>query len=277
MATSPFLSHQPRKRFGQNFLHDKAIIGQIIDSIHPAQDDLMLEIGPGMGAITEPLLKEIERLTVVELDTDLADSLRIRIGANSNDGLTIVKANAMNVDYRQLYQNMSNPDGKKLRIVGNLPYNISTPLLFHLLTFADVIQDMHFMLQKEVVERITADVDSKEYGRLSVMMQYYCQTDYLLTVPNGAFNPPPKVTSAVFRLTPYQQKPVIANDEKLFALIVRESFNHRRKTLRAIFKKSPILPSIDEQTLVDCGLNPMARPETLTVADFVALANSVNN
>lgn len=276
VTVSPFLSHQPRKRFGQNFLHDQVIIGRIIDSIHANRDDLMLEIGPGMGAITEPLLNEVDRLTVVELDTDLADSLRIRIGANSNEGLTIVKANAMEVDYRALYHqiNVDNRD-KKMRIVGNLPYNISTPLLFHLLSFADVIQDMHFMLQKEVVDRITADVDSREYGRLSVMMQYYCETDYLLTVPNGAFNPPPKVTSAVFRLTPYQDKPIVADDEKLFALVVREAFNHRRKTLRAIFKKSPILPAVTEQNLIDWGINPLARPETLSVTEFVTLANGI--
>ena len=276
MTVSAFLSHQPRKRFGQNFLHDQVIIGRIIDSIHANRDDLMVEIGPGMGAITEPLLKEVDRLTVVELDTDLADSLRIRIGANSNEGLTIVKANAMEVDYRQLFEqvNVAKSD-KKMRIVGNLPYNISTPLLFHLLSFADVIQDMHFMLQKEVVDRITAEVDSREYGRLSVMMQYYCDTDYLLTVPNGAFNPPPKVTSAVFRLTPHQTKPIVANEEKLFAVVVREAFNHRRKTLRAIFKKSPILPAVTEQDLLDWGLNPLARPETLSVQDFVTLSNGI--
>ncbi|WP_313420923.1 16S rRNA (adenine(1518)-N(6)/adenine(1519)-N(6))-dimethyltransferase RsmA [Moraxella sp. CTOTU49803] len=280
MTVSAFLSHRPRKRFGQNFLHDQVIIGRIIDSIHANRDDLMVEIGPGMGAITEPLLKEVNHLTVVELDTDLADSLRIRIGANSNDGLTIVKANAMEVDYRALFQQVigDNPNhttDKKMRIVGNLPYNISTPLLFHLLSFADVIEDMHFMLQKEVVDRITAEVDSREYGRLSVMMQYYCETDYLLTVPNGAFNPPPKVTSAVFRLRPYQQTPIVADDEKLFALVVREAFNHRRKTLRAIFKKSPILPAVTEHQLVAWGLNPLARPETLSVQDFVTLANGI--
>ena len=280
MTVSAFLSHQPRKRFGQNFLHDQVIIGRIIDSIHANRDDLMVEIGPGMGAITEPLLKEVNRLTVVELDTDLADSLRIRIGANSNDGLTIVKANAMEVDYRALFQQIigDNPNDstdKKMRIVGNLPYNISTPLLFHLLSFADVIEDMHFMLQKEVVDRITAAVDSREYGRLSIMMQYYCEADYLLTVPNGAFNPPPKVTSAVFRLRPYQQNPIVADDEKLFALVVREAFNHRRKTLRAIFKKSPILPAVTEHQLVAWGLNPLARPETLSVQDFVTLANGI--
>lgn len=280
MATSSLMSHQPRKRFGQNFLHDKSVISQIIDGIHPQRDDVMLEIGPGMGAITEPLLVQVDRLTVVELDTDLADSLRIRIGANSNDGLSIVKANALDTDYRTLYgQMMENftDKQKKMRIVGNLPYNISTPLLFHLLSFSDVIDDMHFMLQKEVVDRITAEVNTGEYGRLSVMMQYFCQTDYLLTVPNGAFNPPPKVTSAVFRLTPYEHKPIVADDEKLFAIVVREAFNHRRKTLRAIFKKSPILPAVSEQNLLDWGLNPMARPETLSVNDFVTLSNGMTD
>ena len=185
------LSHQPRKRFGQNFLHDAGVIGQIVDAIAPNPDDLLLEIGPGMGALTEPLLDSVKRLTVVELDTDLADSLRIRIGANSHTGLTIVKANALQVDYRALYRDMAAAAGleptkqdKKLRVVGNLPYNISTPLLFYLIGFADVIDDMHFMLQKEVVERITAAPDSAEYGRLSVMIQYYCDTEYLLTVPN---------------------------------------------------------------------------------------------
>lgn len=276
------LSHQPRKRFGQNFLHDAGVIGQIVDAIAPNPDDLLLEIGPGMGALTEPLLDSVKRLTVVELDTDLADSLRIRIGANSHTGLTIVKANALQVDYRALYRDMAAAAGleptkqdKKLRVVGNLPYNISTPLLFYLIGFADVIDDMHFMLQKEVVERITAAPDSAEYGRLSVMIQYYCDTEYLLTVPNGAFRPAPKVTSAVFRLRPYRDKPLIARDEALFAHVVREAFNHRRKSLRAIFKKPANLPSVSEAQLEQIGLAPMARPENLSVADFVQLSDAM--
>lgn len=276
------LSHQPRKRFGQNFLHDAGVIGQIVDAIAPNPDDLLLEIGPGMGALTEPLLDSVKRLTVVELDTDLADSLRIRIGANSHTGLTIVKANALQVDYRALYRDMAAAAGleptkqdKKLRVVGNLPYNISTPLLFYLIGFADVIDDMHFMLQKEVVERITAAPDSAEYGRLSVMIQYYCDTEYLLTVPNGAFRPAPKVTSAVFRLRPYRDKPLVARDEALFAHVVREAFNHRRKSLRAIFKKPANLPSVSEAQLEQIGLAPMARPENLSVADFVQLSDAM--
>lgn len=261
--------HQPRKRFGQNFLHDTSVIRQIVDSIHLERDDNLVEIGPGMGALTEPLLAEVDAMTVVELDRDLADSLRIRIGANSHPNFTIIKANAMDVDYRKLYSE----EKGKLRVVGNLPYNISTPILFHLLSYADVIKDMHFMLQKEVVERITAEVGSKIYGRLSVIMQYYCNTDYLLTVPRGAFNPPPKVTSAVFRLTPHINKPVVAEDEEHFAIVVRETFNHRRKTLRAIFKQSTLLPTLSEDDFAACAIDPQARPETLSVSDFVTLSN----
>lgn len=261
--------HQPRKRFGQNFLHDSSVIRQIVDSIRLERDDNLIEIGPGMGALTEPLLAEVNAMSVVELDRDLADSLRIRIGANSHPNFTIIKANAMDVDYRELYSE----EKGKLRVVGNLPYNISTPILFHLLEFADVIEDMHFMLQKEVVERITADVGSKTYGRLSVIMQYHCETDYLLTVPRGAFNPPPKVTSAVFRLTPHTTKPVVAEDEDHFAIVVRETFNHRRKTLRAIFKQSALLPTLSEDDFAACAIDPQARPETLSVSDFVTLSN----
>lgn len=261
--------HQPRKRFGQNFLHDRNVIREIVDSIRLERDDNLIEIGPGMGALTEPLLAEVDAMTVIELDRDLADSLRIRIGANSHPNFTIIKANAMTVDYRELYSD----ERGKLRVVGNLPYNISTPILFHLLSYADVIQDMHFMLQKEVVERITADVGSKIYGRLSVIMQYHCDTDYLLTVPRGAFNPPPKVTSAVFRLTPHINKPIVAEDEQHFALVVRETFNHRRKTLRAIFKNSTLLPTLSEDDFAACHIDPQARPETLSVSDFVNLSN----
>ena len=275
--------HQPRKRFGQNFLHDSNIIRQIVESVRLQRSDNLVEIGPGMGALTEPLLAEVDAMTVIELDRDLADSLRIRIGANSHDNFNIIQANAMNVDYHDIYEQVTDlkaaevtqSPASKLRIVGNLPYNISTPLLFHLLEFADVIKDMHFMLQKEVVERITAEVGSKTYGRLSVIMQYYCDTDYLLTVPKGAFNPPPKVTSAVFRLTPHVTKPVQANDEKKFAVIVREAFNHRRKTMRAIFKKSTLLPTLTDDDFAVADIDPQARPETIDVTQFVALSNHI--
>lgn len=265
-------NHTPRKRFGQNFLHDTNVIAQIVSSIRLMRDDNLLEIGPGLGALTEPLLAEVDGMTVIELDRDLASALKINIGANSHPDFTIINDNAMEVDYRNLAQQV----GKgAFRVVGNLPYNISTPILFRLLEFSDVIKDMHFMLQKEVVERITAEPATKEYGRLSVIMQYHCQSEYLLTVPKGAFNPPPKVTSAVFRLIPYATKPITAKDEHIFAIVVREVFNHRRKTLRAIFKNNALLPSLDETAFEQVGINPQARPETLSVADFVALADLV--
>ncbi len=270
--------HQPRKRFGQNFLHDESIISQIVDSIGLNRDDNLVEIGPGMGALTEPLLEQVDAMTVIELDRDLASSLRIRIGANSHPNFNIVNTNAMQFDYSTLYdKDAEGVKSNKLRIVGNLPYNISTPLLFTLLEYSDIIEDMHFMLQKEVVERITADVGSKIYGRLSVIMQYYCETEYLLTVPRGAFNPPPKVTSAVFRLRPHLTKPVQAEDEKLFALVVRETFNHRRKTLRAIFKQSSLMATLSDEDFASIGIESNARPETLDVKDFVALSNLINS
>ncbi|SPX84600.1 16S rRNA (adenine(1518)-N(6)/adenine(1519)-N(6))-dimethyltransferase RsmA [Moraxella ovis] len=262
--------HAPRKRFGQNFLHDTSVIRQIVDSIRLSHGDNLLEIGPGLGALTEPLLAEVDGMTVVELDRDLASALKINIGANSHEDFTIINDNAMHVDYRELAHKV----GKgAFRVVGNLPYNISTPILFRLLEFSDVITDMHFMLQKEVVDRITAEPNTKAYGRLSVIMQYYCMADYLLTVPKGAFNPPPKVTSAVFRLTPFKQKPITAQDEVLFATIVRETFNHRRKTLRAIFKTVGLLPKLEEQDFESVGINPQARPESLSVVDFVRLSD----
>ncbi|WP_066802029.1 16S rRNA (adenine(1518)-N(6)/adenine(1519)-N(6))-dimethyltransferase RsmA [Moraxella oblonga] len=264
------LNHAPRKRFGQNFLHDTGIIRQIVDGVHLSRGDNLLEIGPGLGALTEPLLAEVDSMTVIELDRDLASALRINIGANSHPDFTIINDNAMHIDYRQL----ANQVGRgAFRVVGNLPYNISTPILFRLLEFSDVIMDMHFMLQKEVVDRITAEPNTKAYGRLSVIMQYYCQADYLLTVPNGAFNPPPKVTSAVFRLTPFKIKPLQAKDEKIFVILVREAFNHRRKTLRAIFKSVSLLPILDDEDFAKVGISPQARPETLEVADFVKLAD----
>lgn len=266
------VSHIPKKRFGQNFLHDTNIIMQIVQSIRLDRTDNLLEIGPGLGALTEPLLACVSAMTVIELDHSLASKLKIHIGANTHTDFTVINDNALSVDYRKLNETLGRG---KFRIVGNLPYNISTPLLFYLLQFREVIFDMHFMLQKEVVDRITAQPNTKAYGRLSVIMQYYCETDYLLTVPKGAFNPPPKVTSAVFRLVPHAVCPYECHDENVFVLVVREAFNHRRKTLRAIFKASNLLPSLDDT--VRQIINPQARPETLSVGDFVALSNWVHN
>lgn len=284
------VAHTPKKRFGQNFLHDTTIITQIVDAIGINKGDNLLEIGPGLGALTEPMLAQVNTMIAIELDSELARRLKLHIGANSHNRLTVVHANALQVDFAQ-WVNTPNYDGNsgnlpnsthqsppqtrqgKLRIVGNLPYNISTPLLFYLLEFADCIDDMHFMLQKEVVQRIVADVGTKAYGRLSVMMQYYCACQYLLTVPPSAFYPPPKVVSAVFRLRPYTQKPIVANDESWFALVVRECFNHRRKTLRAIFKNNALLPVLGDDVFGQVGIDPNARPETLSVGQFVALSN----
>ncbi len=282
------VAHTPKKRFGQNFLHDTTIITQIVDAIGINKDDNLLEIGPGLGALTEPMLAQVNTMIAIELDSELARRLKLHIGANSHNRLTVINANALQLDFAQWAtpsncddvqggsdQQSQHPKSQqgKLRIVGNLPYNISTPLLFYLLEFAHCIDDMHFMLQKEVVERIVADVGTKAYGRLSVMMQYYCVCQYLLTVPPSAFYPPPKVVSAVFRLRPYAKKPIVANDESWFALVVRECFNHRRKTLRAIFKNNALLPVLGDDVFGQVGIDPNARPETLSVGQFVALSN----
>ncbi|RYY77983.1 MAG: 16S rRNA (adenine(1518)-N(6)/adenine(1519)-N(6))-dimethyltransferase RsmA [Moraxellaceae bacterium] len=254
--------HRTRKRFGQNFLHDNRIIEKIVHAVAPRAGDFMVEIGPGLGALTAPLLVASEALTVVELDRDLAAGLPRRV--SQPEKLTIVEGDALKFDFLTLVQ-----DNKPLRIVGNLPYNISTPLLFHLLQYGSQVQDMHFMLQKEVVDRIVAAPNSKDYGRLSVMIQYYCKPEFLFEVPPGAFNPPPKVTSAVFRLTPYAQKPIVAKDEKNFASLVGHVFTQRRKTLRNSLKGR-----LDEQGFAQAQVDPMARPENLSMAQFVALSDA---
>ncbi|XID76078.1 16S rRNA (adenine(1518)-N(6)/adenine(1519)-N(6))-dimethyltransferase RsmA [Alkanindiges sp. WGS2144] len=254
--------HRARKRFGQNFLHDSRIIEKIVNAVAPKAGETLVEIGPGLGALTAPLLAASEALTVVELDRDLAAGLPGRVPQPAK--LTIVEADALKFDFSSLKQESS-----PLRVVGNLPYNISTPLLFHLLQYGSVITDMHFMLQKEVVDRIVAVPNSKEYGRLSVMIQYFCKPEFLFEVPPGAFNPPPKVTSAVFRLLPYAQKPLIAQDEKQFAGLVAHVFTQRRKTLRNTLKGR-----LDEQGFVQAQVDPMARPENLSLAQFVALSDA---
>lgn len=253
--------HKARKRFGQNFLHDQRVIAKIVRAVNPRTGDNLVEIGPGLAALTSPRIGECDALTVVELDRDLAAGLPERVPYPER--LTIVEADALKYDFNQLLK-----DDKPLRIVGNLPYNISTPLLFHLLEFGGKVKDMHFMLQKEVVDRITAKPNTKEYGRLSVMIQYYCSATFLFEVPAGSFNPPPKVTSAVFRLEPYAQKPIIAKDEKALSRLVSHVFTQRRKTLRNSLKGM-----LSDDAFEKVGINPMARPETLTLAEFVALAD----
>jgi 16S rRNA (adenine1518-N6/adenine1519-N6)-dimethyltransferase len=254
--------HHPRKRFGQHFLHDANVIGKIINSIHPLPTEFLVEIGPGLGALTRPLLKHINHLTLIEIDRDLARQLQE--DSSISEKIKIFQQDAMKFDYSFL-----SDKSQLLRIVGNLPYNISTPLLFHLVKFTSVIQDMHFMLQKEVAQRLGALPRSHAYGRLSVMMQYFCKINYLFDVPPGAFSPPPKVDSAVIRLTPYKELPFTAQDPQKLAEIVRHAFNQRRKTLR-----NSLHGLISSETLIQCGIKPEARAEELTVQDYVSISNS---
>jgi 16S rRNA (adenine1518-N6/adenine1519-N6)-dimethyltransferase len=258
------MSHTPRKRFGQNFLHDHTIIFNIISSIQAQPEQHWVEIGPGQGALTVPLLDQGVKLDVVELDRDLVTLLKQKF--NQHPRLQIHSADALRFDFSTLVT-----DTEKLRVIGNLPYNISTPLMFHLLDNAAIIEDMHFMLQKEVVERICAAPGSKKYGRLSVMMQYYCATEMLFEVPPESFDPIPQVTSAIVRLVPHLQPPVQVDDVAKLNKVVTGAFSQRRKTLRNSLKKL-----ISEQAIIDLGINPAARAETLSLDDFARLSRIVD-
>jgi len=258
------MAHKPRKRFGQNFLHDKMIIQRIVNSINPKQGDHIIEIGPGEGALTELVLDKIGKLDVVELDRDLIPLLKIRFV--THDGLSIHQADALKFDFCSLQH-----DEKKLRIIGNLPYNISTPLLFHLVANSQCIQDMHFMLQKEVVDRIVAQPADSAYGRLSIMLQYYCRAEYVFTVKPGAFRPAPKVDSAIVRLIPHEKPPVDIEDFDQFSKLVNFSFTQRRKTLRNILKGQ-----LDVSQIEALAIEPTIRPERLSLEDFTALSNSIS-
>ncbi|MFT3963092.1 16S rRNA (adenine(1518)-N(6)/adenine(1519)-N(6))-dimethyltransferase RsmA [Propionivibrio sp.] len=254
--------HIARKRFGQNFLIDAQVIGGIVAAVAPQRDDLVVEIGPGLGALTEPLLQRLDHLHVVEIDRDIVARLRQRFPA---DRLSIHAGDALAFDFGSLAA-----AGRKLRVVGNLPYNISTPLLFHLAQFVDRVYDMHFMLQKEVVERMVAEPGSADYGRLSVMLQYRFVMDWLLDVPPESFDPAPKVDSAVVRLIPRAPGELAARDAARFAALVAAAFSQRRKMLRNTLKGS-----VDEALFARLGIAPTARAETLSVADYVRLANAV--
>lgn len=255
------MTHTPRKRFGQNFLHDHNIIYNILSSLQAKPDEHWVEIGPGMGALTEPLLNLGLRLDVVELDRDLVSLLKDKFKQHAN--LEIFSADALRFDFSALVKY-----NEKLRIIGNLPYNISTPLMFHLLDNAQCIDDMHFMLQKEVVDRICAAPGSKKYGRLSVMMQYYCATELLFDVPPESFDPAPKVMSAIVRLVPHQQPPVEVNDITMLNRVVVQAFSQRRKTLRNSLKKL-----IEEDAIIALNIDPTLRAEALSLADFAKLSN----
>jgi 16S rRNA (adenine1518-N6/adenine1519-N6)-dimethyltransferase len=251
--------HRPRKRFGQNFLHDQGVIQRIVQAIQPRPGDTLVEIGPGQGALTRQVLEHIEHMDAVELDRDLIPLLEEEFGPR----LTIHQQDALKFDFCRLV-----PEGGRLRVIGNLPYNISTPLLFHLMEGRHCVRDMHFMLQKEVVERLAAAPGSKAYGRLGIMTQYYCRVEKLFTVHPGAFNPPPKVDSAIVRLVPHQQPPVeVASTEDLSQLVA-QAFSQRRKTLRNTLKGL-----LTEADILACGVDPQLRPEQLSLPRFAALAN----
>lgn len=256
------MNHRPRKRFGQNFLQNRHIIADILNAAHLHQDDKVVEIGPGLGALTQPLLKQLKHLIAIEIDTDLQAHLAtLPVAA---DKLDIVPADALTVDYSQW--------GGELRILGNLPYNISTPLLLHLLNYAQWIEDMHFMLQKEVVMRLAAQPGTKAYGRLSVMVQYHCEVEHLFDVPPEAFHPKPKVDSAIVRLVPYRTSPYPIVDINTLEQLVAQAFSMRRKTLANNLK-----PMFSAAQLTELGVDPIARPEQIVVIDYVRLAKFMVN
>jgi len=255
------MEHRARKRFGQHFLHDRGIIQRILAALDPQSGETIVEIGPGLGALTRPLLERCAPLHVVELDRDLAARLRAEFPP---DRLVVHEADALKFDFCALAA------GGKLRIVGNLPYNISTPLLFHLLDQGECISDMLFMLQKEVVERMAATAGDKDYGRLSVMIQWRLQVEKLFDVRSGAFTPPPKVDSAVVRLTPHTVPPVTIDNAETFARVVRAAFSQRRKTLRNTLKGL-----LAPEAMQALGIDPMRRAETLSLAEFARLANTL--
>lgn len=254
-------SHRARKRFGQNFLTDQNIIERIVRSINPQAGEQLVEIGPGRGALTRPLAEHCDNFTVIELDRDLVPWLRVMFEQHTNFRLR--QADALSVDFAEL----ADP-GKKLRVVGNLPYNISTPLIFHLLRQLPAIADMHFMLQQEVVDRLAAGPGDKAYGRLGIMVQYHCEVQPLFGVPPGAFRPAPKVNSAVVRLAPHRQLPHPAEHPETLAKLVNVAFQQRRKTLRNSLKMLLPVAQVDQLPL-DLG----ARPETLSLETFVQISN----
>ncbi len=267
MNSKKHLGHTARKRFGQNFLHDTHVIQNIVAAIYPQKDHFLLEIGPGLGALTEPVAEQIDRLTVLELDRDLAE--RLRHHPFLHQKLNVIETDAMLFDFAQLYASEKlAEEQQKIRVFGNLPYNISTPLMFHLFKFCDIIQDMHFMLQKEVVKRLCAAPNSKAYGRLTIMTQYFCQVMPVLEVPPSAFKPAPKVDSAVVRLIPHQQLPHAVKDLYWLNRVTAQAFNQRRKTLR-----NALSTLISPENLTALSIDLNGRAENLSIADYARLAD----
>lgn len=253
--------HQARKRFGQHFLHDQNIIESILRLLDPSPGEHIIEIGPGQGALTYPLLQRCEKLIAIELDRDLVPILKSR-GADLGE-LEIINADVLEFDLASL------PGNKIYRLVGNLPYNISTPLMFHLLESVAQIKDMHFMVQKEVALRIVARPGDNNYGRLSVMLQYQCDSQYLLDVAPGCFKPPPRVDSAVIRLLPLDKPEYDVGDYQHFSKIVQTAFSQRRKTISNSLKSL-----LDRDTIINCGIDPRMRAENLALSDYAKLSRA---
>jgi 16S rRNA (adenine1518-N6/adenine1519-N6)-dimethyltransferase len=258
---NPDFRHKARKRFGQNFLHDEHVINRIVEAIKPGPDQQLVEIGPGQGAITAPLMARTGRLTVIEIDRDLAAALRSRFAGQP--GFHLIESDVLKVDFSTL---ANGP--RTLRILGNLPYNISTPLLFHLLQYRDLVSDMVFMLQLEVVDRLAAGPGDADYGRLSIMMQYHCRVEKLFRVPPGAFHPQPKVDSAIVRLTPWETLPFPVRNYNLLETLVRQAFNQRRKTIRNTLRNF-----FSSEQLENLPIDLTLRPENLALADYARIAD----
>ena len=253
------MKHVARKRFGQNFLTDKLVLDNIIDAIAPRRGEAMVEIGPGLAAMTALLLKQLDHMHVVELDRDLVARLE---KAYPREKLTVHSGDALKFDFGSIPV----PEGQKLRIVGNLPYNISSPLLFHLASFSSLVEDQHFMLQKEVVERMVAEPGTKAYSRLSVMLQWRYDMDLLFIVPPTAFDPPPQVDSAIVRMIPRRE--MLEVDGATLEKVVAKAFSQRRKVIR-----NCVAGMFTEAQLVEAGIDPGARPEAVGLEQYVALAN----
>ncbi len=263
MSTS--FTEPAKKHLGQNFLHDNSVIAKIVQALDAKPGEVIVEIGPGQGALTFPLLRKHGELTAIEFDRDLHAPLQA--AAREHGTLHLIQGDVLGVDFSALAAELAGTGGQ-IRLVGNLPYNLSSPILFHALDHAAAVRDMHFMLQKEVVERMAAGPGSKVYGRLSVMLQAYCAVTPLFIVPPGAFRPAPKVESAVVRLVPKPTDQVEVADHRTFANVVRAAFGQRRKTLR-----NALNGVADTAQIEAAGLRPDARAEQVEVAGFVRLAN----
>ena len=259
MSSRSNQDHQARKRFGQNFLVDAAVVELIVRAVAPQTADNMVEIGPGLSALTAPLLERLERLSVIEIDRDLAQRLRDRF---SSDRLNIIEGDALQIDFAQF--------GDKLRIVGNLPYNISSPLLFALVSCAEQVVDQHFMLQREVVDRMVARAGESDYSRLSVMLQYRYRIQKLFDVLPEAFDPPPRVTSSIVRMIPLGAERLRAQSDALFARVVQRAFSQRRKMLRGVLSEWTTLIPWE-----DLGIEPTWRAEQVSVAGFIGITDAL--